>query len=170
MESARTAIIAVVTASILSGGCASSSHQFQQLPCEIRVIHVESNRANYPLPLFVDSGPELKEKIAPGMIEAIAVIARAVSDCFKWGFDAAKYQSRWAIQFGFISVDIVQIRWGEQKEPVQAAMAWEANKVFMDEHLPMLHQAGVVTAEEMATATSCARLIGWSKTMGGTAR
>ncbi len=166
MRARKAAIIAVTSATL--SGCASSSHPYEQLPCEIRVIHVESNRANYPLPLFTGERPGVSEKaIIPGdpWSEAAKIIAQAVSDCFKWGFDAAKYQSRWAVQFGFISVDVVSIRWGQPKEIEQARMAWAANAAFM-EHLPdTLPVNSRELGRRMVGETQ--RLQGWSDSARG---
>jgi hypothetical protein len=109
----------------------------------LRVIHVESSRANIPVTQFTGPLPgQVETKAVPGMMEAIAVIAQAVSDCFKWGFQSAASQARNANQHGFISVDVVSIRWGSPKEPEQSAQMWDLYSRFRDKlptEIPMYH-------------------------------
>ena len=132
MRTAKAAVIASVAAAIISG-CASPSRPYTQLPIELRIIHVESSRANIPVTQFTGPLPgQVETKTIHGMMEAIAVIAQAVSDCFKWGFQSAASQARNANQHGFISVDVVSIRWGSPKEPVQSAQMWAMYSRFLD--------------------------------------
>jgi hypothetical protein len=124
-------------------GCATPDRPYVQLPIELRVIHVESSRANIPVTQFTGPLPgQVETKAIPGMMEAIAVIAQAVSDCFKWGFQSAASQARNANQHGFISVDVVSIRWGSPKEPEQSAQMWDMYSKFLDKlptEIPMYH-------------------------------
>ena len=102
-----TVLVSIAVLTAVLSGCATPDRPFVQLPLELRVIHVESSRANIPVTQFTGPLPgQVETKAVPGMMEAIAVIAQAVSDCFKWGFQSAASQARNANQHGFISVDV----------------------------------------------------------------
>ena len=133
IEAMKKTIIATAILSIFIVGCSTPNKVYKQLPLELRVIHVESSRANLPRELFTGPLPQTRQQRAvPGTMEAIAVIAKAISECFKWGFQSASYQSEHAVQHGFISVDIVSLRWGKPNEPIQSAQMWKVYDRFMD--------------------------------------
>ena len=154
--------IAVLTAAL--AGCATPDRPYVQLPLELRVIHVESSRANIPVTQFTGPLPgQAETKAVPGMMEAIAVIAQAVSNCFKWGFQSAASQARNANQHVFISVDVVSIRWGAPKEPEQSAQMWAMYSKFLDKlptPIPMYHP----NVEDFARAMQAFQ--GWSDEPG----
>lgn len=159
------AIVALTAATAISCGCSSFSPPFQQLPIELRVIHVESSRANIPVTQFTGPLPgQIEAKMVPGMMEAIAVIAQAVSDCFKWGFQSASSQARNANQHGFISVDVVSLRWGAAKEPIQSAQMWAMYSKFLDK-LPTPIPMYKPNVEDFARSMQA--LQGWSDSPEG---
>lgn len=159
----RAAAIVAVTAAAALSGCASPSHHFRQLPIELRVIHVESSSANLPRELF--TGPLPLSASSKAMIpgdpwsEAAKIIAQAVSDSFKWGFQSASFQSEHATQHKFISVDILSMRWGEPKEPMQSAQMWAEYRAFLGK-LPQPIPMYKPNVEDFAKSMQA--LQGWS--------
>ena len=158
-----TVLVSIAVLTAVLSGCATPDRPFVQLPLELRVIHVESSRANIPVTQFTGPLPgQVETKAVPGMMEAIAVIAQAVSDCFKWGFQSAASQARNANQHGFISVDVVSIRWGSPKEPEQSAQMWDMYSKFLDK-LPTPIPMYRPNVEDFARAMQAfqGKILGW---------
>jgi len=160
-----TVLVSIAVLTAVLSGCATPDRPFVQLPLELRVIHVESSRANIPVTQFTGPLPgQIEAKMVPGMMEAIAVIAQAVSDCFKWGFQSASSQARNANQHGFISVDVVSLRWGAAKEPIQSAQMWAMYSKFLDK-LPTPIPMYKPNVEDFARSMQA--LQGWSDSPEG---
>jgi len=160
----RKILVAIIVV-ILASGCASPTHLYEQLPLELRVIHVESSRANLPREMFTGPmPPPAKAKAIPGMMEAIAVIAQAISNSFKYGFESASFQSEHAAQHGFIRVDIFSILWGEKTEPAQSAQMWAEYDKFLDK-LPQSIPMYGPHPEDIRTRSQ--QFMGWSDKPSG---
>jgi hypothetical protein len=110
----------------------------RQFPLEIRVLHIESSRAHYPRDMFVAPNWAVAGKsIVPAdpWSEAIKVVAQALSDIFRWGFDSQKYRSDHEARVGFLSIDGIIARWGKDTETEKTRMMWREHERFLS-HWP----------------------------------
>lgn len=168
MRTARASVIVASVATILSGGCASPSHQFWQLPLRFDVFIVQNDRVHFPSNVLTGPIPGAEAKaVIPGdpWSEAAKVIAQAVSDCFKYGYHAGEVGARVECGWSTTTYRLLSIQWGQGYDLKRAELMWAAYSEYLKKlPTPMPMYSPKIKDYERAMRA----MQGWSNEPGGT--
>ena len=129
-------LVSIATLTATLAGCATPNRPYTQLPIRMDVFVVQNDRFHFPRTVLTGPLPnDITMKAAiPGdpWSEAAKVIAQAVSDCFKWGYDAGKHGASHEVGWSTTTYRLFGIQWGNSYDLERAKLMWEAHLRFLD--------------------------------------
>jgi len=157
-------LISFMLGILILTGCSSPGKPFKPIPISLGVFVVQLDKFHYPSNLHTGPmPPKIESKAVPGMLEAIAVIAKAVSEIFRHAYHAGEIGAQYEVGWSTTSYRLVQLQWGNaitEYDQHRVDKMWEAYFEWLKKlptPLPMYQPKAENFSESMQ------RLQGWSE-------